>query len=566
MKPPIRLLVVALLATPAVAQTPVTLLRAPDPNLAPNFSTSTLVPGVGFIIKFNALAINDSGEWLADVTTNAQPVEIADVILRNGFLTLQQGTILGKPQNARITNFRNLNVDNAGNSMWDFEFVVPPGTATQGGLFFNTKLIAQTGDLLNTVGYSRDAKWLSFNGVVSANQKNQLVVSCQVSDQNIAGTNDDAFLLLTVDNQGNVLSSFDIGHEAGQLPTLGNIIPQGGLPSGINDRGQFALNNNGDVIWNARINGAPDRVIMLNDKVLVKQGEPSPIPGFTWNSIGNSRVGLNDQGDWVMLGNLSGLQNSRLLLTLNNQVFLRQRTTFPAITPNLIDDFGDKMPISVMNTGDPLFRMSWTGSSFDNLGLMVGKEIVVRKNHHKLNDLFIENFPDFVTSLTHSPGGRYVIFVATLEDGSNAVGMVDLGRVTKLQGCVPNQASLTRQKGFAVAGKTITLAMDKGQGIGVTPFLMVSDRAVPGYPPCGITTGYGELLIDFGANGNPFLLKIGNPYVGSPVPITLPIANSTQLIDKHVYAQGMFVNIGGQAGAAQKLLLTNAVEIQIGAP
>jgi hypothetical protein len=378
------------------------------------------------------------------------------------------------------------------------------------------------------------------------------------------GTTDEALILVTVDTQGNVLSSFDIAHEAGQLPTLGNPIPQGGLP--MAEKGQFALNNQGDVIWNARITGAPDRVIMLNDKVLVRQGENSPIPGFTWNSIGNSRVGLNDQGDWVMLGNLSGPQNSRLLLTLNNQVFLRQRTTFPAISPNLIDDFGNNMPVTVMNTGDPLFRMSWTGSNFDNLGLLVGKEIVVRKNHQKLNDLFIDNFPDFQNSLTHSPGGRYVMFEATLEDGSNAIGLVDLGRVTKVPGCVPNEGSLTRQKGFAVAGKTITLAMDKGQGIGVTPFLMVSDRAIPGYPPCGLTTNFGELVIDFGANGNPFLLKIGNPYVGGPVPITLPIANSTQLIDKHVFVQGMFVNIGGQVPGAEPLLLTNALDIEIGAP
>ena len=141
-----------------------------------------------------------------------------------------------------------------------------------------------------------------------------------------------------------------------------------------------------------------------------------------------------------MLGNLSGIQNSRLLLTLNNQAFLRQRSTFPAISPYLADDFGLMLPITVMTTGDPLYRLSWTGASSDNIGLLVGKEIVVRRNVHKLNDLFIDNVPDFVNSLTSSPGGRYVMFEATVEDGSNAIGLIDLGRITKIPGCAPGQA------------------------------------------------------------------------------------------------------------------------------
>ena len=46
------------------------------------------------------------------------------------------------------------------------------------------------------------------------------------------------------------------------------------------------------------------------------------------------------------------------------------------------------------------------------------------------------------------------------------------------------------------------------------------------------------------------MLIMGNPYSGSRVAITLPIPNMAQLIDKHVYAQGIFVNFGGQAAGA----------------
>ena len=555
----------ACLATRSVAQTPVGILRHPDSLTLPGPTNSTLVPGVGFITTFNAIAVNDHGEWLADVTTDATPVEIADVILRNGFLTLQQGAILGKPTGALISNFRSLNIDNAGNSMWDFEFVIPPGTASTSGLFFNTKLIAAVGDPLNTLGYSRNATWLNFNGVVKSNDNNQFIVGCQVSDANIQGSSDGALILITTDDQGNVLSSFDIAHEAGQVPMLGNTIPDMGLP--VADKGQFGLNNRGDVIWSVRVTGPPERVVFLNDQVLAKNGDPSPIPGITWSTTGvaNARVGINDLGDWVMLGSLTAPQNQQKLLVKNGQAFLRERSTFTAITPQLVDSFGNTRPITIPNSGDPLYCLQWTGTT-NNIGIMVGKEIIVRRGVTKLYDLFVDIFPDEVNMLVSSPSGRYVMFEATLEDGSQAVGLVDIGRISRIPGCVPNTGTLTRLSGFAVAGKTVTLAVDKGQGIGVTPFLLVSDRPMFTYPPCGLTTNFGELIIDFGSNGNPFLVKIGNPYVGSPVNITLPIANTPLLIDQVVYAQGCFVNIGGQAGTAQTLLLTNALEIEIGAP
>lgn len=543
-----------LLAAPASAQTPLTL-----------FKRGQSVPGVGSITSLDKFVINDSGEWLAIVDTNAS--EDKDmVVLRNGFVTLQEGTILGTPQGTKITGIRSLNIDAAGNSYWDVDIEGSPTVAQ--GVYFNTKKVLLQADLLNTPGYSRPTVWLLFNGTVKANSSNQFIVGAQVADPSIPGGSDDALVLVTTDGNANIISTIDIGHESGEVPTLGFPTPVGQAGISFSDPTTFDLNDRGDVLWQARFvpTSGGDRAVFLNEQVLARSGENSPVAGSTWANLTNVRMALNDKGDWVFQGGISGPQNQRNVLVRNNQVIVRERYTFPAISPYLLDNFASKSPIFIGNTGEAVYRAQWTGPNTNDTGILVDREIIIQENVTKLDDLFIDVFVDSADAIAISPSGRYVLFRVDLEDGSSVVGFVDLGTVTPIVDCAGNTGRLFRQKGFPVAGKTITLAMDKGQGVGVTPFLMVSDQPISTYPPCGIVTGFGELIIDFGNNGNPFLVKLGNPYLGAPVPINLAIANSTGLIDKHVYAQGIFFNVGNNIPGVATFLLTNAVDIQIGAP
>lgn len=558
------LAVLALLAPLPAAQTPVVLV-----------ARGQEIPGVGSVTEILNFAINDSGEWLAHVLTDA--ATNPDVVLRDGFLSLRQGTLLGKPVGSRIASFRSLNIDAQGNSLWDMGIgtnaAVPEDLSS--GIFFNAKLIAQAetanppsmqiapGMFMNLPGYGRTARWLRFNGVVKANNNRQLVVGCVIDDPSITGAADDALVLLTVDSQGNVLSSVDIAHELGVVAALSSPVNgNNGLPLALG--AGFDINDRGDVLWQVRTNGPT--AVMLNETVLVRGGDVA-IPGFTWSAVFPSRLSLNDRGDWAMINTLSnGPQNQRGLMTVNKQPFIRQRSTFTAITPMLVDNWGNNAPVLLANTGEPFYRLGWTGPAETNLGILYGKEILARKGVTRVQELFISDMPDGADAIAISPGGRYLLYEADMEDGQNFLVQLDVGRVTPLASCAANAGQLARQKGFAVAGKTVTVTIDKGQGIGVTPFLMASDRPIFTYPPCGVSTPSGELLIDFGANGNPFLVTIGTPWAGNPVTITLPIPNNPLLVDLKVYVQGMFANIGNVVPGVEKLRLTNAIEMEIGAP
>ena len=540
----------SLISAPAVAQSPTIILQRGQP-----------IPGLQGInmtglIKF---AINDAGEWMAQTNTNSSDEDTDEVILRNGFLTLQEGTIVGTPSGANIDAFGSLNINEAGDSYWEFSLA---GASVSGGVYRNTRAIALSGDLLNCPSYSRNATWLNFRGVVKGNNNNQILVGCEVNDSAIGGTADQAILLINLDDNGNILQTVDIAHESGQVPQIGNTIGQNSIP--FNQVNQMDLNDLGDVLWQAKITGGD--AIFLNDQVLMREGQASPVPGFNWGGLNNARVALSDVGDWLVLGSLSGgPQNRRDLLVVNNEKVLRERDTIPAIAPLLIDNFAIGTPLFVTNSGEAIFRAQWTGAGATDTGLLLTHDIIVREGITNLGGVTIGEFPDGESAIATSPGGRYVVFECTLDDDTNVVGLVDIGRVSVLPACQANSGRLRRASGFPLAGQTLALGMDDAQATASTPFLLVSDCPIFTYPPCGVNTAFGELIIDFGDNGNPFLLLIGNPWLGAEVPINIAIANNTNLIDKKVYAQGIFFDIAGGSGG-ETLRLTNAVEIEIGAP
>jgi len=526
------------------------------------------VQGLGFNAgALEKLAVNDSGEWLVMMNTNNPDENADEVVVRNGFLTLQEGAIVGNPPGASIDEFGSLNIDEKGDSAWEFT-LVDPNVISQAnaGLYLDTKLVALSGDPLNTPGYGRTATWSRFVGITKHNNNNQILIGSQVNDPAIGGIFDDSIILLSLDDNQNVINSIDIAHEGGQVPQIGLSVAQNGLP--FNQVTQMDLNDRGDVLWQAKMGAqnSSDRVILLNDQVLVRNGDASPVAGLNWNIASPVRLALNDAGDWLVQGNLTGIQNRRPFVAINNQILVRARETIPAISPFLLDNFATGTPLFLANTGEAIYRAQWTGPGATDTGLFLGKDLIVREGVTKLDNVAIDEFVDNEAAIATSPSGRFVLFECTLTDGANVIGFVDIGRMTPIPGCTPNEGKLRRAGGFPVVGGQVTFGMDDGQGIGVTPFLMISDRPIFTYPPCGLTTSFGELLIDFGNNGNPFLLQIGNPYLGVEVPIDIPIANNVLLIDRLLYAQGIFFDIANLVPGQSNLRLTNAIEMQIGAP
>lgn len=526
--------------------------------------------GVEQIESFGHIAISNSGEWVAIVDTDSTAEEEDDgFVLRNGFVTLQEGVVLGKPANARIDEFRSLSLDGQGNLAWEFLLEDPNILNVENeGVYWNTKLAFLRGDPLNTPGYGRSAVWFRFNGFVKHNSAGQILVASEVDDPTIGGFSDQSLILVTTDGDATVVSSVDIAHENGNLPGSSLTIPQDGLT--LNNPLLIDLNERGDVLWQTRIANVPaanDRAILLNQNIVVQEGDVAPVTGRRWASLQNVRLDLNDRGEFVHEGSLDApQQNQRALIAKGNVAVMRERQQIPALGTGLVNDFGLATPILLSNAGDVFYRVTLTGSTLTDAAFLVGQEVLVQKGISTVEGQQITEFVDGPDSLAISPSGRYVMYKVTLGSGNNALCLLDIGRVEAIDDCGSTAGTLVRRSGFAVPGGRITLAADGGQAIGVTPVLLVSDSTVPGYPPCGLDTAFGELIVDL-SPPNPLIGKIGTPWGGAPVPFGLDVANALSLVGAKLYAQAFFVDFPGAAPAGvPRIQATQAVEIEIGSP
>lgn len=531
-------------------------------------TTDTIV-GVGRAEQFDRLVLNDAGDWLLVVDTDNPDTARDVVLLRTGFVTLREGDMVGDPPGATIDEFSSLTMDENGNSAWELSLIDPGSPeGTNQGLYWNTCLLALKGELLSTPGYSPTATWFLFNGFVKLNNSNQILVGSEVNDAAIGGFSDQSLILLSFDDAQHILSSIDVAHEMGNLPLLSYTIPGGGLP--LNKRAFHSLNDDGSVFWQAKVDdgsGTIRPILFLNEQVLAQEGDASPIDELVWDDLLNVRLDINDRGDYVHEGEVnSNLSNRRELIAKNGDtVIVRERDALPDVAPLLVDDFGNGAPILLSNAGDVFYRADLTGDDGTNAAFFVNRELLIHKGVTRIDGVRVLELLDSEHELAISPGGRWFAFHAMLEDGRTGVFRMDLGRVEPLDDCGGNAGRLTRLRGFAVVGGELTLGMDDGQGLGVTTLVLLSYDTIPGYPPCGLFTGFGEMVIDFG-DTNPFLGFVGTPWGGPPVPFPIDIANNLQLVDAVVYAQGFFVDLGGLLSNVPKITSTNAVEIEIGAP
>ena len=193
--------------------------------------------------------------------------------------------------------------------------------------------------------------------------------------------------MMQIDNQGNIISSD--GHRARVRPGAGArpLDPEQRLADPGAD--PVRAQQKGDVLWQTRMNRQGGH----GPRDLPKPGGAHPARQRFAGSrlpVGQHRQRADRTSTTTATGSCwasCGPQNQQNLLVLNNKVLLRERTSFPAISPNLVDNFGAKTPIRVANSREPIYRMQWTGGASTNTGILVGKEIAVRKGVTQLDDL-----------------------------------------------------------------------------------------------------------------------------------------------------------------------------------
>ena len=303
------------------------------------------------------------------------------------------------------------------------------------------------------------------------------------------------------------------------------------------------------------------QTIYVNDSIVAEVGSASPVAGETYAILNKERVSINDNGEYVFTASISGPPNQRGVLVKNGALFRRERSTLPSISPYLFASLGADPAVEITRGGDVVHFAIWTGPGATDRGILFNESLIVQIGATQVEGVGLSLLQDSGTLIDVSPNGRFVIFHGMLDDGDEVACLMDLGRAEALGDCGGNRATLRRQSGFPLVGGNVTLAMDDGQGFGVTPFLLVSDNTIPGYPPCGLNIGFGELVIDFSTT-NPMLTLIGTPWGGNEVPIDVPIANDPVLSGRLFYAQGIFVDLGNQIPGPPAFTMTNALELE----
>ena len=526
-------------------------------------SADDTVFGVGRVTRFDDVTVNDNGDWLVQTVTDNPDLTIRDVYLRNGLITVRLGTAVPDPPGATIAGFGPNAIDELGNVGWSFSLSGTAGAEFDNtALFFNGRKIAQESFELVATNVSPGTVWKTFKAVQMASDGalSYLLVSGDVDDPAVSATLDDALVVLDVGPAGELAGARVVLKLEDRLPNLPGLIQ-----TITASKTTVAINASGDVVYSISVRASgSDEFLMRNTEIIAREGGGSPVFGRNWKKMIDIDVDINDHGDVAFVGTLNGDTASDLVIVKNNQeVVVQEGEVLPDIAPGAIQNFGSA-PVRISNAGDVFWYGDFTGSVDFDTGLFQNKELLIRENTTPYQFALINLISQRPQGFWVSRNGRFVILEGTRQQGGEIVFLMDLGEVAPIPGCATNPGLLRRASGHAVAGGELVLEMDGGQGPGVLPFLMFSGLAPPGYPPCGIMTRQGEVLLGLQDPAS-LLVFTGIPWVSSPVPFRFSIPNDASLTDLSAICQGFFLDAGDMLPGPQ-LQLTNALRIVVGRP
>lgn len=548
----------ALGASPALAQSREIVLRDGDHILS-----------LGNVNRIDEQVINDNGVWFAEIVSDVSSTSNDGALLRNGFMSIREASLVSDPPGASIQTFTDLWVNAHGNVGWPLNLQdTPDGNNDDDGLFWNTVLIAREGTLINALGVDPAAEYRRFY-VAKINDNDTLQLLCDIADPSISGSTERALIQYVTDGAGNLTEAIVLFKETDPIEPviLGNTIRSMGTQPH-----SFALNNNDDWMTYIQMNG-PDATentaVVINGSIVLRERDPSFQEGRFYNDLANKQMDMNDFRDWVVSTQLDvvdgddGLDNSILLR--NGDKFKQEGDSFPAIAPFSLIRF-DAAPIYIGNSGDVFwYALDSNPDGANNQGYYRNEDVIVKEGD-VINGTVVTGIRSGVYAFHASPSGRFWIGEVALQGLGDGLVVADFGLVLPIPGCNNNPGTVEKVAGSAVVGGNVTFAMDNGQAPGVTPFIYFSTRPAIMGSPCGINTNFGEVLIGLG--GPRVVGRIfGTPWNGStPSLLSLSLPPDPTLLDVEFYGQGLFWDIGGAVGAPEVFRLTNGFKMEIGAP
>ncbi len=542
---PTRLgLTLGLLVSTAFAQTEQIRLRDGD-----------AIVGLGPLSGVMPANVNDQGMWVVHVDTDIR-IDQDEALLRNGFVTLREGTLLFNPPGARITGFGSFALTDSGDLAMALDLSgLSGGSSNNNGLFFNTRALGWEGGPLEAPELAPGTTWGTIQ-IIKVNDFNTVVTVGELRKAGAPATQkEDVLVRYQLDAAGNVLSTNVLATKNQYLPALDDLI----VTLGSTDH-QLAINNRGDVLVVVDALVSAGAILLNMTTVIAQETKPSPVPGRNYRFLVPPKVSLNDFGEYAFTVGLDGTSNTYLVVK-NGQKFAQEGDSLPALDPLVIGK-GSPAPILITNSGDVFWHVQSNDSSAGINAYMRNYEVIIQESRTVIDGILVDNLVPSPNAFHVSSDGRFWVGRVELQNVGEALIYVDFGLVVPVPGCHNNPGKVALLDGRPLPGQRFRLTMDNGQAVGVLPILLFSTLPAIPNSDCGIPTRFGEVLIRPAAR----LGRLFGPlWSGQPSVMNVDIPPDLALVDLVVYAQGFFWDVGDQS-PAEDFRLTNALRIEVGAP
>ncbi|MFG0318799.1 MAG: hypothetical protein ACF8XB_16115 [Planctomycetota bacterium JB042] len=463
---------VALLASPAAAI---------DPAIQVTVLTQEGQPvgAVGNVSSVANLAVNEAGAWIVEVDTDNANTNIDSVLIKNGVVLLQEGQLLPLPAGAGINTFDAVTLNDNDNSSWNLFLENTTGSSDDSGVYFNTTLLFQEGDLSTASAFSPGTTFRGFFET-KLNDSDDTLLICSVDDPNISSTVDQALMLVTSSGVQTVLvkEGDSIPGVVGPLVTTFSTSPH-----------NFDLNDAGDWIANLDTDdvSSSDGFILLNGAVFEREGNAAPVAGRLWSSLSGAELSINNEGDVVHSGSMDGDSSSNTIIALNGEKFRQEGDTLPGLSGFTFTSFGSG-PILVADRGAPsdfpdvVWYGDWNDSDTSiDTGLFLDEKLLLQEGVDQIGGVTIEDVRGIQDGYAMSDDGRYIVAELNLVGSLDTAVLLDLGPWEKLgNGLAATTAPKLRAFGQLAGNTPTTVRLTNGVPNGTANLIIgLSQANVP---------------------------------------------------------------------------------------
>ncbi|MFT7667521.1 MAG: hypothetical protein ACI8X5_000200 [Planctomycetota bacterium] len=379
------------------------------------------IAGVGNITQFDNIAISTNGDWYAEVRTDHSDGSANKVILKNGSVFLREGQAMSAPAGATLKKFDSLVTNAVGDSAHNL--TVTLGSDTQ-GVYWNDKLVKAVGDVVTATGFSAGATFNSFEEV-RINNNNQIAAIVEVDDSAIGLPSAAAIIMWDLDAAGNVTAETTLQIEEA---------PIGSLTANIDAINQLAttwgFNDSGSVIYSITMDtgsGANNQAVALDLNNIVEASFPSPAAGRTWTGLSSAECSINNNGDWVVNGGISGSTADNQLIAKNDVKFVQKGDSLTGMGGYLITSFSNG-PVEIANNGDVLWFGAWDDpDTSKNEGLWLNQTMIVQEGVTTVGGTLITKLVGAIDGYHMDPDGQWIVFEATLATGLDGIFRLSIG-------------------------------------------------------------------------------------------------------------------------------------------